>query len=157
MPVTHDMTAAARAPRTVLAFDYGSVRLGVAVGSEWTASAQPLATLAGRDWEAIGRLIATWRPDCLVVGVPRHADGSDSDTTRAALRFARQLDGRYGLPVATIDERLSSHAAAARLAAAPRRARKPGPGLDAAAAAVILESWFATVRTDPTCTSTPNA
>lgn len=141
----------------MLAFDYGSVRIGVAVGSELTGSARPLATLAGRDWTAIGRLIDEWRPDACVVGVPRHADGSDSDTTRAALRFARQLGGRHALPVETIDEHLSSHAAAERLACAPRRARRSGPGLDAAAAAVILESWFATVRTDPPCTSTPNA
>ncbi|HMW29307.1 Holliday junction resolvase RuvX [Plasticicumulans sp.] len=151
------MPASAPRPRTVLAFDYGSVRIGVAVGSELTGSARPLATLAGRDWTAIGRLIDEWRPDACVVGVPRHADGSESETTRGALRFARQLDGRYGLPVATHDERLSSYAAAGRLAAAPASRRRPGPGLDAAAAALILESWFATVRNDPPCNSTPNA
>lgn len=144
-------------PRTVLAFDYGSVRIGVAIGSELTGSARPLATLAGRDWAAIDRLIAEWQPDACVVGVPRLADGGASDTTRGALRFARQLDGRYRLAVATHDEHLSSHAAAERLAAASHRGRRAGPGLDAAAAAVILESWFATVRNDPTCTSTPNA
>ena len=110
-----------------------SRRYFLSQGSHLFGSAA-LATLAGRDWAAIARLLAEWRPDCLVVGVPRHADGSDSDTTRAALRFARQLGGRHALPVETIDEHLSSHAAAERLACAPRRARRSGPGLDAAAA-----------------------
>lgn len=133
------------APRTVLGFDYGRLRIGVAVGQELTGTAQPLATLSARqgpDWEAIARLIAEWRPQLLVVGVPRHADGSASDITLAALGFSRQLGRRYGLPVATIDERLSSHEAASRLAARPGRRRRAPPAVDPMAAAVILESWF---------------
>ncbi len=139
------------ADRTVLGFDYGRRRIGVAVGSPLTASARPLAILPARqqqpDWDGLARLITEWGPAMLVVGVPRHADGSASETTLAAERFARQLHGRFGLPVETIDERLSSFEAAERLTAlgrAPRgpRQRRDGQGLDAAAAALILESWF---------------
>ncbi len=133
-------------PRTVLGFDFGRLRIGVAVGQEITATAQPLVTLTaprqGPDWDAITRLIAEWRPQLLVVGVPRHADGSASDITMAALGFSRQLRHRYGLPVETMDERLSSHEAASRLAARPGRRRQARQGVDPLAAAVILESWF---------------
>ncbi len=134
-----------RAPRTVLGFDFGRLRIGVAVGQELTATAQPLVTLTARqgpDWDAIARLIAEWRPQLLVVGLPRYADGGASDITRAALAFCRQLGRRYGLPVETMDERLSSHEAASRLAARPGRRRRTPPGVDPVAAAVILESWF---------------
>ncbi|MDQ2696905.1 MAG: Holliday junction resolvase RuvX [Pseudomonadota bacterium] len=132
------------APRTVLGFDYGRRRIGVAVGQELTGSARPLALLAARrqapDWDGIGRLIREWRPDLLVVGVPRHADGSASATTTAALDFARHLAQRYGLAVDTIDERLSSKAAAGLLEEAGGRRRRTA--LDPLAAALILESWL---------------
>lgn len=140
----------------MLAFDYGSVRIGVAVGSELTGSARPLATLAGRDWTAIGRLIDEWRPDACVVGVPRHADGSDSNSTAQALRFARRLHGRFGLAVETIDERLSSHAAAERIADSAtlrRRARQDRSARDRYAAALILESWFHHAQAPQPCTT----
>ncbi len=137
-------------PQAVLGFDYGLHRIGVAVGQTLTGAARPLTTLAGRDWNAIAKLIADWRPALLVVGVPRHADASASDTTRAALRFSRQLHGRFGLPVATIDERLSSFAARDFLG------RRPAPGeLDRVAAALILESWF-NEQARPPCTMSPN-
>lgn len=130
--------------RTALGFDFGRVRIGVAVGQELTATARPLAILPTRrqtpDWEAIARLIAEWRPELLVVGIPRHADNSPSAVTAAALRFSGQLEERYRLPVATIDERLSSWEAAARRGTAS--GRRGGRMLDAAAAALILESWF---------------
>lgn len=137
-------------PRTVLGFDYGLHRIGVAVGQELTGSARPLTTLPGRDWAAIAGLIADWRPALLVVGVPYQADGGAGATARAALRFGRQLHGRFGLPVATIDERLSSFAARDRLG------RRPAPGeLDRAAAALILESWF-NAQASPPCTTFPH-
>lgn len=140
----------------MLAFDYGSVRIGVAVGSELTGSARPLATLAGRDWTAIGRLIDEWRPDACVVGVPRHADGSDSNSTAQALRFARRLHGRFGLAVETIDERLSSHAADERIATSAtlrRRGRQDRSARDRYAAALILESWFHHAQAPQPCTT----
>jgi putative Holliday junction resolvase len=147
MPATPDPVPGQRAPapcRVALGFDYGRTRIGVAAGEAVTGSARPLRTLPARrqrpDWDAIGRLIQDWRPDLLVVGVPRHADGSAGTTTAAALRFGRQLEWRFHLPVATIDERLSSWEAEQRQATAAAGRRRDS--LDARAAAIILESWF---------------
>ncbi|HXH03760.1 MAG TPA: Holliday junction resolvase RuvX [Candidatus Competibacteraceae bacterium] len=139
--------------RTLLGFDFGRSRIGVAVGQELTGSARPLATLPcprqQPDWPAIAALLEEWRPQLLVVGVPRHADGSANAVTEAALRFSRQLQGRFRLPVAIIDERLSSHAAQERIAESSlkRRRRRDPALLDSTAAALILESWFNHHRT----------
>lgn len=126
--------------RTVLAFDYGERRLGVAVGQEVTATASPLATLAVHngaiDWAAIARLVETWQPDLFVVGHPLSAAGAPTRLAGAIARFARRLEGRYQRPVAFVDEHLSSYAASAD----PAGARH---GLDAVAARLILETWFA--------------
>lgn len=134
----------ASATATYLGFDYGSQRLGVAVGQSLTRSARPLITLACRagqpDWAQVERLLGEWKPAALVVGVPRHEDGSASDSSEAAERFARRLAGRFGLPVHTVDERLSSHAAEQALGA---RARRDKASIDSLAAAVILETWLA--------------
>ena len=166
MPATPDggPEAATARPscRVALGFDFGRVRIGVAVGEAITGSARPLRTLPVRgqrpDWDAISRLIAEWRPDLLVVGVPRHADDTASAVTEAALRFSRQLQGRFRLPVATIDERLSSWEAEQRqFEAAPAGRRRGGDvALDAGAAAVILESWFNHQRSLAPC-ATPNS
>jgi putative holliday junction resolvase len=136
-------------PRTLLGFDFGLRRIGVAVGQELTSSARPLATLAGPqsglDWEAVGQLIDTWQPDALVVGVPRSMDDTEHELTRAAERFARRLHARYRLPVHTVDERLSSVEAERRLSAARRagmRRRVRREEIDSTAAQVILEDWL---------------
>ena len=130
--------------RTALGFDFGRARIGVAVGTALTGTARPLSTLNVRqqrpDWTAIARLITEWQPDWLVVGVPYHADGNPSSLTAAALHFSRQLHRRFGLPVATVDERLSSWAAEQRYAEGNARRRGRDPGADAGAAAVILET-----------------
>jgi len=145
-----DSTSTASSPRDfpcwriALGFDVGQRRIGVAVGGAMTGSARPLCILPTREpyWDAIARLIAEWRPDGLVVGVSRHADETAHAITEAALRFSRQLQGRFRLPVATIDERLSSWEAEQRQFQAGRRRRKGRAPLDDQAAAVILESWF---------------
>ena len=142
--------------RTVLAFDFGRARIGVAVGEALTGTARPLRTLATRnqrpDWDTIARLLEEWRPDGLVVGVPRHADDSANALTEAALRFARQLQGRFNRPVATIDERLSSWDAGQRRAdRGIKSGRRQDAALDATAAAVILETWFHHLRSAETC------
>lgn len=131
--------------QTLLGFDYGRKRIGVAVGQEVTGTATALCTVTSRngspDWERLDALLGEWRPGALVVGVPCHADGSDSDMTRAARRFARQLESRYDLPVHLVDERLSSHAATGlqQNAATGKRA-----GTDAIAARIILQDWLDT-------------
>ena len=130
----------------VLGFDYGTERIGVAVGQTLTGTASPLTTLeahGGRpDWRRIDALLAEWRPVQLVVGVPRNMDGSDSEMTARAARFQRQLGARSGLPVAGVDERLTSFDAEQRLAEAGLpRARERGE-IDRVAAQLILETWF---------------
>lgn len=119
-------------PASFLAFDFGTRRVGVAVGNSLLGRATPLRTLAvagDARFAAIAALIAEWRPDGLVVGIPWHPDGAPHDNTRRAQRFARQLHGRFRLPVHEVDERYTTTEA---LADGARDA-------DAAAAALILE------------------
>ena len=139
----------------IMGFDYGSKRIGVAVGQTLTATARPLATVLVKnkqiDWAHISALIQEWQPDAIVVGLSKHADGSDSETTVATRRFSRQLHGRYQLPVHTIDERLSSVAAAAeqrgngiaKKGKEKRKSSNVAQSIDAIAAQIILETWFA--------------
>jgi putative Holliday junction resolvase len=129
---------------TLLGFDFGLQRIGVAVGQELTGTATALATVRSRngnpDWDMVEELISTWRPDALVVGLPLHADGSESGFTRRVKRFIRQLEDRYKLPVHTMDERLSSHAAAQR--GGDGKHELESRGIDAVAAKEILQSWL---------------
>jgi len=133
------------APRTALGFDYGERRIGVAVGQTVTHTASPLATLAARDgqpdWTAVKRLVDDWRPDVLVVGWPTTADGAPHALAEPIARFARRLEGRFGLKVEFVDERLSSHAA--EEFARDGRHGVDARGIDALAAALILETWLA--------------
>jgi len=127
--------APSTAHRSFLAFDFGTRRVGVASGNSLTRSAQPLTTVAATGdarFEAIGKLIAQWQPDALVVGVPFHPDGAAHENTERARRFARQLAGRFALPVHEVDERYSTTEAAARGAR----------DLDAASAAIILDQFL---------------
>jgi putative Holliday junction resolvase len=128
----------------LLGFDFGVKRIGVAVGQELTGTATALATVRSRngkpDWNMITELIRTWRPDALVVGLPLHADGTESGFTRSVKRFIHQLEVRYKLPVHPMDERLSSHAAAQHEGAGKHELKSRG--IDAAAAKEILQSWL---------------
>jgi putative Holliday junction resolvase len=139
--------AGSAALQTLLGFDYGKLRIGIAVGQDITGTATALCTLDcpdGRpDWDRISGLIAEWSPASLVVGLPLHADGSDSATTRAARSFAGELETRYQLPVYAMDEHLSSHAA--------KELQREMPGkntdrIDAIAARIILQNWLDTTR-----------
>jgi putative holliday junction resolvase len=129
------MATPAAALRSFLAFDFGTRRVGVASGNTLTRTATPLRTVAAEGdarFAALGALIAEWQPDALVVGVPYHPDGAPHDNTARAQRFARQLHGRFRLPVHEVDERYSTteaHAAGAS-------------DIDAASAAVILEQFL---------------
>ena len=121
--------------QTFLAFDYGLKRTGVAVGNRLLKTATPQGTIAAEGdarFAPVARAIAEWQPDALVVGVPYHPDGASHDNTRRAQRFARQLRGRFGLPVYEVDERYSTTEA---LAANARDA-------DAASACIILEQFL---------------
>jgi putative Holliday junction resolvase len=134
---------------TVLGFDVGARRIGVAVGSAFGSGARALAVVdvhgGGPDWNAIDLLRREWRPDGLVVGDPMTLDGGDQPIRDRARAFARELRGRYRLPVVMIDERSSSIEAARRFAddrAQGRRKRRDAAALDAMAAAVIVERWL---------------
>ena len=138
---------------TILAFDFGLARIGVAVGETETGNAHPLTAIADEvnavRFAAIEALLAEWKPAGLVVGLPTHLDGSEHAMTARCRRFANQLHGRYGLPVALVDERSSSVEAAQRFAldrAEGRRRRRDAAALDAVAAAVIVERWLSSPR-----------
>ena len=131
---------------TVLGFDFGTQRIGVAVGETGIGVAHPLATIAamaGRErFEAIGALIEEWRPVLLVVGLPTHADGTAHAMTGRALRFARQLEGRFGLPVACCDERHTTQDAELALRDAGVRGRAGRTVRDQVAAQLILQAYL---------------
>jgi putative Holliday junction resolvase len=135
---------------TVLGFDVGARRIGVAVGSAFGVGARALAVVDvhahGPDWTALDRLRKEWRPDGLIVGDPMTLEGGDQPIRVRAHAFARELTARYGLPVVLVDERMSSIEAAQRFAsdrAEGRRRRRDADVLDAVAAAVIIERWLA--------------
>ncbi len=135
---------------TLLAFDYGRRRIGVAVGNTVTGRASALTTVdateRGPDWARIEALVREWRPARLVVGVPYNgAPAGEDDIAAEAERFAGRLHGRFGLPVERVDERLSSAAAYDGLKSersAGRRGRIAKQDIDSAAAAVILQDWL---------------
>jgi putative holliday junction resolvase len=149
-----DAAAAAQSPTavlpprgTLLGFDFGLARIGIASGELETGQATPLTTLHEESnnarFAAIARLIAEWRPVALVVGIPAHLDGREHELTARCRRFANQLHGRFALPVFTGDERLSSVAAEADLAAAGVRDwRERKAILDAEAARLILQTFL---------------
>jgi putative holliday junction resolvase len=128
-------------PRSFLSFDFGTRCVGVAVGNSLLRHALPLRTLQAQGdsrFVAIEALLAEWKPDALVVGVPFHPDGAAHVNTLRARRFARQLHGRFRLPVHEVDERYTTTEAASAGAA----------DLDAASAALILDQFFRSLETD---------
>ncbi|GIX34466.1 MAG: putative pre-16S rRNA nuclease [Lysobacteraceae bacterium] len=132
----------------ILGFDVGSRWVGVAVGSVLTGHARPLCVLdreRGDVWGQVAALLEAWRPHMLVVGDPMDPDGGAREATLGAHRFSRQLQGRFGLPVALVDERHSSREASVALAQARREGRarrREAARLDAHAAARILQRWL---------------
>lgn len=118
----------------MLGFDFGTRRIGVAVGNTLTAAARPLgsvpASTVAQRFAGVADYIAQWAPAQLVVGIPRHPDGQAHEMSRLAEKFARQLEGRFHLPVARVDERYSSAVV------------EGADDVDAHAAAVILQQWL---------------
>ena len=133
-PATHSVPAEG----TLLAFDYGEKRIGVALGNSITRSARALETIPNRSvdfrFAQITRLVGEWRPVGFVVGMPVHPDGEEQPMIKLAKRFGNQLHGRYGLPVTWVDERYSSIAA--------QDAGASDDVLDAEAARIILQQFF---------------
>jgi len=154
--MTNTMTEQSTKARTLLGFDYGLKRIGVAVGQELTGTASALVTIRATDgkpdWEAISRLIEQWKPDELVIGLPLNMDGTFHELSYKAQRFGNQLNGRYNLRAHFMDERLSSLEAERQLKnsqqatvknARLKKSRKTQKSdIDKIAAKVILESWL---------------
>jgi putative Holliday junction resolvase len=131
---------------TVLAFDFGTRRVGVAVGNTLTRTAHALETIdapdATRRFAAIAALLDEWRPSRLVVGLPVHADGTEHAMTAGARRFAGELERRHALPVVLVDERWTSEIARRQLAASGHGGRAARGLRDRVAAQMILQAWL---------------
>jgi len=131
---------------TILAFDFGTRRIGVATGNTLTRTAHPLTTVEtsreSESVEAIAPLIREWQPARLVVGLPVHADGTPHAMTARARRFANAIGSRFALPVTLVDERWTSQVADIALRAAGRGGHAGRAARDAAAAQIILQAWF---------------
>jgi len=131
---------------TLLGFDFGPRKIGVAVGQRVTGSASALTTVRSRrdkpDWERIGQLVSEWRPQAAVVGLPFNMDDTEGEVAPGARRFARQLQGRFGLEVHLVDERLTSLEAQRQLG----KCATSREAIDAMAAKLILETWLGEQR-----------
>lgn len=131
---------------TLLAFDFGMKRIGVAVGNTIAHTTQPLVTLHGEQnttrFAAIAGLIKEWQPAALVVGLPCNDDGTPHEMTRQCRRFANRLKGRFNLPTILVDERYTSASASMQLAGMGVRGIRQKPLIDQVAAQHILQAYF---------------
>lgn len=132
--------------RTLLALDYGLRNIGVAVGNEATGTAQPAGIIGARngtpDWQALEKKIREWQPDLVLIGLPLNMDASASDMSQRTEKFARQVEGRFGVAVALVDERLSSREARQRAREAGHAGDYAAVPVDDLAAEVILNTWL---------------
>lgn len=133
-------------PKIILGFDYGLRQVGVAIGQVVTRQARELCTLKVQDgiprWHQIADLLKEWQPDVLVVGLPLNMDGTISEMSKRAEKFARRLHGRFNIPVYTHDERLTSFEAKEQYAHHGHKGDYHKVPVDALAAALMLESWL---------------
>lgn len=136
-------------PQTVIAFDYGLRQIGVAHGQTLTCSAEGISIIKASDgvpnWDQVEKLLQEWRPNLLLVGLPINMDGSESELSRLARKFARRLHGRFNLDVLMVDERLTSQEAKSSLRDASiegESGRVDLTKIDHFAAALILQSWL---------------
>ena len=128
-----------------MSFDYGTEKIGIAIGQSISSTAEPLTIIRAKDgipnWSQITSLIESWRPNFFVVGLPYNLDGSDSKLLQRALKFAQRLNGRFNIPTFGIDERLSSKAATEKFKTGnPKNSVRNE--IDDIAAQIILETWF---------------
>ncbi|HET8849170.1 MAG TPA: Holliday junction resolvase RuvX [Marinobacter sp.] len=131
--------------RRLLAFDFGTRRIGVAAGQEWLGTGQPVAMIPARDgvadWPPIERLLAEWQPDLVLVGLPLNMDGTENDMCARARKFGKRLHGRFHVNVEMVDERLTSFEAKGDVIASGGSRDFGRHGVDDRAAVLILETW----------------
>lgn len=141
------MKSANKAPKILIAFDFGMKRIGVAIGQTVTETARPLDTIQAKEgvpnWRAIEKLIKKWLPDALVVGIPLNMDGTDQPISQNARQFAEMLRKRYQISVQEVDERLTTKDARERLFAQGGYKALQDGQVDRVAAQLILQNWFA--------------
>lgn len=134
-------------PDLILGFDFGLKHIGVAVGQSYTGTAQPITSLSAQNgipnWVEIKKLLDTWKPKLLVIGLPLNMDGSDQPITAYARKFAEELHQRFNLPIHLMDERLSTKEARAHLFEQGGYKALKKKSIDSLSAQLILESWLA--------------
>ncbi|MFJ5510875.1 Holliday junction resolvase RuvX [Pectobacterium jejuense] len=134
------------ASRTILAFDFGTKSIGVAIGQEITGTARALTSFKAQegipDWQKVEKLLSEWQPDLVVVGLPLNMDGTEQPLTARARKFANRLHGRFGVAIELHDERLSTVEARADLFERGGFKALDKGSVDSASAVIILESWF---------------
>ena len=145
----HPLRVTANSYKTLLAFDFGTRKIGVAIGYPSSGHTFPLPILHARngipDWNRLTRLIEEWQPDALLVGVPYNMDNSIGELGIRAKKFAQRLTGRYGLPCKLIDERLTTFEAKERIRSTEGvSAGDRADSVDSLAAQILLEQWFQT-------------
>lgn len=147
--INNDKTIQPTFAGTVLGFDFGLKRIGVASGEHMLGIAHPLTTLNAESnddrFNLIADLIKEWNPTTLVIGLPLNLEGKENEVTLLSKKFARRMDGRFNLPIIMIDERFSSAEASQSLSESGIKGRKQKPMLDQMAAQVILQSYFDTI------------
>ena len=132
--------------QSIMAFDFGTKRTGIAMGQRITQTANGIGCISARDgipnWEQLDKLVEEWQPHAFVVGLPLNMDGSVSEMSRRANKFSNRLCARYARPSFTIDERLSTFAAKEEAKAQGHKGHYKSDPVDALAAQFIFESWF---------------
>ena len=130
----------------VMAFDYGTKKIGVAVGQAITGTASPVSVLVAKDgvpdWQKVEDRLTEWQPSHLVIGLPLNMDDTPSAMSDRAIKFARRLTGRFNIPHSIVDERLSSFEAKQLTGVKSHQTLPSKRPLDAIAAKLILETWF---------------
>jgi putative holliday junction resolvase len=144
--VASDKSSREQFDAVALGFDFGEKRIGVSVGNLGLCLAHPLVTITGsngeQQFDRIFELVRQWRPILLVVGLPTHPDGKEHELTRRSRRFARRLEGRFGIKTVLVDECYTSIDASTALREAGIKGKKQKPVLDQVAAQLILQSYF---------------
>ncbi|WGO82927.1 Holliday junction resolvase RuvX [Arsenophonus apicola] len=134
------------ANRTIIAFDFGTLSIGIAIGQEITATARPLTAIKAKDgkpnWSEIEKILQEWQPELAIVGLPLNMDGTEQPISNQARKFANRLHGRFGIQVTLHDERLTTIEARAQLFNQGGYRALNKSKIDSISAVIILESWF---------------